>query len=337
MTPATEFPEAQFVSLIDSVLELASGFMAAKCLFAASDLGLFELLAKGPATLQRLSESLNVSFFRMRILLNAVCALGLVERCSAGYQNSAAVTTFLTRSSVFDLRPLLSSWNSMNYPLWTRFESAFRTGRGYGRPALDAESQRVYSEGVAAFGSIDAMALPRCYDFERHSRLLDLGGGTGLWTKSILSVNPHLHATLLEFQGTAAVASDDLRDGIAGDRVAVMTGDFFHDAIPTGHDVMLIANVAHGFSAAQNVELLRRVRAAASRGARLLWVDLWIPDSAIPPRLSALLACTFMVSTGEGGTYEIREAVSWAMDTGWSFIDWFTLPHAASTIVCEAA
>ena len=37
----------------DSIMRIAMGFMASKHLFAASEIGLFEALASGPATVRR--------------------------------------------------------------------------------------------------------------------------------------------------------------------------------------------------------------------------------------------------------------------------------------------
>jgi hypothetical protein len=45
----------------ESILQVASGFMAAKHLFVANEIGLFDNLASGPATLDSLAESTGIA------------------------------------------------------------------------------------------------------------------------------------------------------------------------------------------------------------------------------------------------------------------------------------
>jgi len=44
----------------ERIIEVANGFVAAKYLFVANDVGLFESLADGPATLEELTQRTGV-------------------------------------------------------------------------------------------------------------------------------------------------------------------------------------------------------------------------------------------------------------------------------------
>ena len=50
----------------DSIFQVASGFMAAKYLFVGNEVGLFEQLEKGPATLDMLAQRTNLALARGR-------------------------------------------------------------------------------------------------------------------------------------------------------------------------------------------------------------------------------------------------------------------------------
>jgi hypothetical protein len=54
--------------------------MAAKHLFVANEVGLFEQLGDGPATLDEWSSSTGIARPRLRILADAMVVLGFVER-----------------------------------------------------------------------------------------------------------------------------------------------------------------------------------------------------------------------------------------------------------------
>jgi hypothetical protein len=232
----------------EPIFQLASGFMAAKHLFVANEIGLFDKLAPGPATLDQLAEFTGIARPRVRILADALVALGLIERQGNQYQNGPVAAAFLSGAGPADLRPVLRFWNHLSYPMWTKLEEAVRTGQGQGTMALSGDQQRIFSEGVEAIQAVPAMALPTTYDFSRHRRVLDLGGGTGSWLMALLRHYPGLEGTLLDLSNTAAVARQRLAGDPAAQRAHIVAGDFFKDPIPSGHDVVLIANVIHLFS-----------------------------------------------------------------------------------------
>lgn len=97
-------------------------------------------------------------------------------------------------------------------------------------PALTAGAARSRADG---------------YDLARHHRLLDVGGGTGSFLVAMLSVHSQLEGTLFELPAAAGVALHLLTGTSVADRIRVVEGDFLRDQVPSGHDLLLIANVIH--------------------------------------------------------------------------------------------
>ena len=321
----------------EPIFQVASGFMAAKHLFVANEVGLFEQLADGPATLDELAERTGISRRRLRILADAMVVLGFVERHGESYQNAPIAATFLTGHTPADLRPFLRFWNRLSYPTWTKLEDAIRTGQAQSTLDLPEEAQRIFSEGVEAIQAAPAQALPSTYDFSRHQRILDLGGGTGSWLTAILRQYSGLEGTLFELPSAAAVARGHLASDPATEQVKVVEGDFFNDPIPAGHDVVLIANVVHLISPERILELLRRTRRDVPEGARLLLVDFWTDATHTEPAFAALIAGEFLVITGEGDVYSEEEAHRWLQETGWRALEREPLAGPVSVIVAETA
>ena len=318
----------------DAILRIGSGFRAAKLLFVANEVGLFEQLAAGPASLRGLADTMGIAPSRLTVLVNALVALGLVERRDGSYHNSPVAAAFLSGQAGLDLRPALRFWDQLSYPRWTRLEDAVRTGQPQGRFGT-AHEQRIFSEGVEALSAGAAHALATTYDFGRHRRVLDLGGGTGSWLGAILRRHGHLRATLFERPGPAALARQRLAADPATRHVRVVEGDFGQDPIPPGHDAVLIANVLHGGPAARSVALLRRVRASVPAGARLLLVDLWTDPAQTGPLLALLFGCEFLVYGGEGGVCSEEEAAGWLRESGWRPLDHAPLGGPQRVIVAE--
>jgi SAM-dependent methyltransferase len=202
---------------------------------------------------------------------------------------------------------------------------------------LSGEQQRIFSEGVEAIQAAPARALPTAYDFSRHRRVLDLGGGTGSWLIAVLRHYPGLEGTLYDLPNAAAIARQRLAGDPGAQRAQVVAGDFFRDPIPGGHDAVLIANVIHLFSAAHNLELLRRTRAHVPDGARLLLADFWTDATHTQPPFAALMAGEFLVITGEGDVYSEEEARGWLQASGWRAVERKPLAGPVSLLVAETA
>jgi O-methyltransferase domain/Dimerisation domain len=336
-TTSTEAPNSGQPVAPDSLFQIASGFMAAKHLFAANEVGVFTALARGPRRLEELAADTGVAAHRLRILTDAMVVLGLLQRRGEQYHNGPVAAAYLSGNDTTDLRPFLRFWDHLSYPMWTRFAEVIRTGHGQAAAQPTADQQRLYSEGVEAIQAAPAHALATSYDFSTHERLLDLGGGTGSWLLAVLHQHPRLRTTLFELPGAATLARHRLADDNPGAHpTEVVDGDFFHDPLPQGHDAVLIANVMHLYSPDHNEDLLRRTRASVAAGARLLLADFWTDPTHTEPAFAALMAGEFLVITGEGDVYSAQEVKDWLDRTGWRIIDRTPLAGPMSLLIAEA-
>ena len=124
----------------EPILNIATGFMGAKHLFAASEIGLFEALADGPASLKELAGKTAVPARTVGIVAAAMVSLGLIEQEGSRYRNGEAAATFLAGKPGHDLRPVL------------RFSTASAIRSGKGSPTLYA-AVRVRRSSVNSIAS----------------------------------------------------------------------------------------------------------------------------------------------------------------------------------------
>ena len=284
----------------EPIIRLASGFMAAKHLFAASELGLFEALVGSPTTIDGLAARTGLTRRAARISADAMVALGLLERDGDAYRNSDTTTTFLAGQTPADLRPLLRFWDTISYPAWSELATALGKGPTQEIFALNDEQQAVASAGIEAILAGPAAALPKAFDFSRHRRLLDVGGGTGSWSIAVARAYPHLEATVFELPAVADVARTRIADAGLDSRIGVEVGDAMSGALPSGYDVFLLANLVHYWSPEENRALFQRVRRAAGAGSHLLLADFWTDPSHTQPVQAALMAGEFAVPLRNG-------------------------------------
>jgi ubiquinone/menaquinone biosynthesis C-methylase UbiE len=319
----------------EPILKTFAGYMASKYLFVANEIGLFAQLGEASATIDELATRCGVPRRTLRILTDAIVALGLLERHGDRYSNSPTTATFLS-SGPADLGPFIRMANQLLYPRWLKLEQAVRTDeRLFGELEFTNHEQQLFSEGVEAASAGHAYALATTYDFSPHRRLLDLGGGTGSFLVAVLDRYPKLRATLFELPGAAAVARKRLAAEPTAGRIEIATGDFFCEPIPEGHDAVILSHVIHCFTPERNLKLLERLREHVPQGARLLLVDFWTDPTHTQPLFAALMAGEFLLAVG-GDVYSTDEATGWLNQTGWKAVQHTQLAGPASLIIAEA-
>jgi SAM-dependent methyltransferase len=321
----------------EPIMRLASGFMAAKHLFAANELGLFEALADSSATLDGLAARTGLTRRAARISADAMVALGLLEREGETYRNAAVAAAFLAGRGPGDLRPFLRFWDRISYPAWRELAETLARGPSTEIFDLDDALQAVASAGIEAILAGPAAALPATFDFARHRRLLDVGGGTGSWSIAVAQASPHLTATVLELPTVAEVARQRIAAAGLASRIGVVVGDAMTGALPPGYDAFLLANLVHYWSPEENRALLRRVRSAAEPDSSLLLADFWTDPTHTRPIQAALMAGEFAIHLRNGDVYSVEEIQSWLDETGWRFIQHAPLAGPQSLIVADAA
>jgi hypothetical protein len=82
----------------DRIEQVAFGFMASKVLFSALEFGLFTELVKGPLDGEAVQKRLGLHPRSVRDLLDALVALGMLERRGEGYSNTAEADFYLDRA-----------------------------------------------------------------------------------------------------------------------------------------------------------------------------------------------------------------------------------------------
>jgi O-methyltransferase/methyltransferase family protein len=304
-------------------------------LFAAGEIDLFAQFGDGPMAVDDVAARLGLPVRSVRVVADAMVAVGLLRLDGSRYANTEVAQTFLAGRSPSDFRPLLKFWDRISYPAWQRLAEAVRNDGKKGDKLYDltGEESAIFSAGVEAATTAGARALAASYEFGRHKRLLDLGGGTGSFIKIVQQQHPHVEGTLFELATTAANA----RAWFTGDqawRITVVEGDLLRDAFPTGHDAILLAHVLHGFDEAQNVDLLKRAHDAAAEDGRLLLVDFFLNQTRTGPVMAALMSGEFLIQT-QGRSYSVEEVREWLDGTGWRFAEHRPLAGAVSLVIAE--
>lgn len=318
----------------EQLVNVATGYMGAKQLFAASRIGLFPALANGAKTTTELAAEVGVTERMVRILADSMNAVGLLERSDGTYRNSPAADRFLAGTGDIDLEEFFAFLNAISYDAWADFDATVDTGD---HVALDLEGKDpgMIGRGIRTFQTLHAAMLAEHYDFTQHERLLDLGGQSTRFAIEAMRANPHLETTFVYTPNEDDAVRKAVSEAGLADR-ATIAGAETVSAEPSGeHDVVLLQHCIHRFAGEENQQILRHCRTAAAPGARLLIVDFVLDDEPRQRALDAFHGAEYLVIDSTVA-YPVADIHSWLTETGWKPVDLIAPPGSPRAIVAEA-
>ena len=286
-----------------ALFDLVAGFVYSQVLLACVELRLFDVLAEGPQTLERLAHRLALAPEAAQRLLDAAVALRLVARRGAGRYglgelgapmvgNTAVAAMVKHHAALYaDLADPVALLRAN--PAQRRGNALARywdygSGRGSGHGSdhgrdngsVDADAgadagpmSAAYTELMAASQPLVADEILDAYDLSRHHCLLDVGGGDGRFLSTVAQRAPSLRLQLFDLPAVAARAAARFEAAALAGRAQTFGGSFLSDALPRGADVASLVRVIHDHDDAAALAILRAVHAALPPGGTLLLAE----------------------------------------------------------------
>jgi demethylspheroidene O-methyltransferase len=249
------------------LFDLVAGFVYSQVTYAMVTTGTIARLGAGAASLDDLARGADLPEDGMLRLIKAAASLGLAEAtgdrwmlgpAGAALAGDAGVQAMIVHHAALyrdlaDPVALLRSGGGGGAlsGYWPYAEGAEGEVAGYS--ALMAASQPMVAEQVIG-----------AYDFGKHKRLLDIGGGAGAFVAAVSAAHPRLETALFDLPDVAALAVARMPG------LATFGGSFLRDPLPTGFDCLTLIRIVHDHDDAAVMTLLRAARAALTPGGRLV-------------------------------------------------------------------
>jgi hypothetical protein len=303
------------------ILDLASAFWGSAALLAAVEHDLFTTLDAGGATAADVAAKLHQPERSIAMLLDAVAALGLVEKTGEEYRNGPEAAAFLVAGKPGSLVGSLG-YNTRLFPAWARLAEAVRRDAPIVETATytgdDPNQTRAFVHGMHQRALGMARGLIGAVDLTGRKHLLDVAGGPGTLSVLLCQRYPELRATVLDLPGIAAVGRELVAAQGLSDRVEHRGADVLHDDLGSGYDAVLVSGLLHREPAAVCKQLLARVREALVPGGALYIVDVMRDASRIGPPFAALFALNMLLTSERGGCHADVDHVAWLEETGFT-------------------
>lgn len=298
----------------DYLMQLANGFAASTVLAVAVKNGLFTVLNERDGVPS--GELIQLLGFQDRPgqqFLAACTALGLIETSDDNtHRNSKLSSAFLVPGQPGHLGGYIEFLHDREYPAWHRLDQAMHNDQPLTWD-IDGPATSVFDPANPILPGFLASLHPMAIDagialaplVQDRKAVLDVGGGTGGYAIGLCQRLPHLTATVYDLPFVTEITRTYTQ---TTPRVSVMAGNFLTDqALPDGHDTVLLASVLHDWDPATNAMLLTKAFTALPPGGLVIIGELMLEDTKTGPIHAALMGLNMVVETKGGRSYTPAE------------------------------
>ncbi|MFZ2097310.1 MAG: class I SAM-dependent methyltransferase [Anaerolineales bacterium] len=312
------------------------GVIANRAISIALRLGIFEILREGPMTPGEVARRTKVSERGIALLLGALEPIGYLKKVADRYNNTALVTKWMLQDSPTTIVHLFLFFDTV-IERCGYLEETIREGKprlsGWEWFNQHPDSWEAYYAGMLDGARLSADEVVSKVSLNPHvHKLLDVGGGHGLYSIRFCQRYADLHATIFDWPQALKIAERTITTEGLNERIELHNGDIWKDDLGRDYDVALLFNVIHMYSPDKNIVLIQRVKNALKQGGILVIMDqVASKGRGSAAKAIAKLQGLQLFNSVMGQTYPADEIALWLEHTGFSRIQSQMLLKAPSS------
>jgi hypothetical protein len=310
----------------DHILQLGLSFWASKTLLSAVEMEVFTELAKHPEDLQTLTGRLGLHPRSSRDFLDALVALGFLEREDGIYSNTPSTDLFLDKHKPSYVGGMLEMANRRLFKHWNNLTTALRTGQPQGEAGPNATETfaALYADPARLKGFLRAMtgvsrggnlAIAAKFPWAQYKTVVDAGPAQGDLLTQVALKNTHLTGTGFDLPEVGPIFEEYMEENGLSARVCFQPGSFFTDPLPKT-DVVMMGHILHDWNLEEKRMLIGKAYDALPSGGALLVYEAIIDDDRSKNAFGLLMSLNMLIETPGGFDYTGADCMGWMKEAG---------------------
>jgi hypothetical protein len=309
-------------------MQTGLAFWASKTLLSAVEMEVFTELAKGPEDLKSLTGRLGLHPRSSRDFLDALVALGFLERNDGKYANTPSTDLFLDKHKPSYIGGILEMANKRLFHHWNHLTTALRTGEhqneaAHGEPDIFAT---LYADPARLKGFLRAMtgishgsnmAIAAKFPWADYKTAADCGTAQGDLIVQVALKNTHIAGTGFDLPEVAPIFEEYVEANGLSSRVHFKPGSFFTDPLPKV-EVILMGHILHDWNLEEKRMLVRKAYEALPSGGAFIAYDSIIDDDRRKNTFGLLASLNMLIETPGGFDYTGADCMGWMKEAGFS-------------------
>ena len=242
-----------------------------EALKTAIELGLFDVVSEWTSA-ETVAETLSTHAENTGHLMNALAAMGYLEKAGGRFRNSSEAEAFLTTGKETSIGGMLAYHESWFRPVLNG-GMVERVCNGPVENAGDVADEAIWANAARMAANHQrcgrAQRIAACVsalpEFPSFARILDMGGGPGLMGIAVAGSHPSLRCVVFDRESVCRVADEFIAEYGMEERVETRSGDYMADPIGADYDFVM-ANYTLNFYRDRLDDIVSKVYRALKPG-----------------------------------------------------------------------
>ncbi|MCP4744852.1 MAG: methyltransferase domain-containing protein [Desulfobacteraceae bacterium] len=287
-----------------SLLQLSGAYWQAFTVHTGVKLDLFTLLDEKPLSVDQVASRAKSDIRGMKMLLNALSAIGLLRSKEDCYHCSTEAKRYLSKNSADYIGYMILHHHHLA-PSWAMLDQAVKTGEPVrDRTAVNEDTWReAFLMGMHTSARLHAPGIVERLDLSNNKRFLDMGGGPGTYAVHFCRKFKNLSAIVFDLATTRPFAEKIISQYNLSDRISFLPGNFLMDDIGGPYDTVWMSHILHAESSVNCQMLIKKAADAIEPGGILIIHEFILNDSMDEPLFPALFSLNMLLGTTAGQSY----------------------------------
>ena len=323
------------------VMQDLTGAWRARTLVAGVELDVFTHIRAGKRPAKEIAGAAGASPRGMAALLDALTAIGYLQKTGDRYGLTPIAAAFLVPSGK-DYAGAMAHALSLTWDAWKGLSEAVRSGR-------PAETVNVADKGKQFFPKLVASIFPGNFaaataavsqfsekERRRIHNILDVAAGSGAWSLAFARAIPEARVTTVDFPEMTPITRGFAENLGVATRYNHIEGDLRQVEFGrAAYDLVILGHIIHSEGEKRGKELLAKSYAALRPGGKLLIAEYVPNDARTGPAMPLLFGLNMLLQTEEGAVFTLREYRAWLKAAGFVKVTAIPAPPPTTVIVAN--
>ena len=298
-----------------SLRDLLAASLVMPVVLVAHEIGVYEFLGQQARNLTEVCERFKLEPRAAEGMLSMCAAAGLLHHYEGRFELCSLGRMFFLNDSPYSFgaywdmllkRRALFSYDSIKDAILSgtpSFDRIFQT-----TPHSEEEGwAEAFTAAMHARGQAPARVWPTRVDLSEHRVMLDIGGGSGVYSLEAVRKWPDLSAVVLEREPVCPAAQIFINKAGLQDRVRTHPGDFWAEVDLPQADLHFYSEVFHNHSLEQCRLLSQKSFAQLPPGGRIMIHEMLLDEEKNGPLVAAAASVNMLVWSPVGKQHTFKE------------------------------
>jgi ubiquinone/menaquinone biosynthesis C-methylase UbiE len=296
----------------------------------AVDKGVLEEINNNALSIEEVALKCNLNIVATQNLLGVLATMSLIKEKKSKIVLTAIAKKWLLKESPQSLYWLMIFDNRV-CTRWMDYTGSYlQSGKGLQyHETFSKEEWFYYQKAMEAVAKMAAEETARKLPVPaKPLQMLDIGGAHGLYSLALCNRYPSLSSTILDLPGAVEHAATILQKYNVGNRITYKTGNVLteDDLGENKYDFILMASVAHHFTASENILVIQKAYKALKPGGVFTIMEILKPDKIVyNGNMLSALGNMFFALSSTSGAWSLQQIKDWQNIAGLRFYKKHTL------------